>query len=201
MRRERERHTLFANCRCSFLFPPSLLLSRLSFLTEVQMSRDIRCKSNHRRDDIPFPRRNGTMCSRKAAEVAKKGKGMEDVRNLAQKSITCDARGGKERFIRRDNNEMNVGAAAASELSIKGFRRDILPGSRDNKSHRSSFAIGRASAPEAVASFAEIESSGGPQIEMDHLHFLRPTEWLRHASRFVQWRYTAWWNVEYVRVK
>lgn len=68
---------------------------------------------------------------------------------------------------------MNVGAAA-SELSIKGFRR-ILPGSRDNKSRRSSFAIGRArSVPEAAASYAEIESSVGPQIEMDHLHFCIP---------------------------
>lgn len=38
-----------------------------------------------------FHERGGTMCSQKAAEVAKKGRGMEDVRNLAQKSITCDA--------------------------------------------------------------------------------------------------------------
>lgn len=60
---------------------------------------------------------------------------------------------------------MNVGAVA-SELSIKGFRRDS---GRKSRQQKPPFLLSP-----LVASFAEIESSGGPQIEMEHLHFLHP---------------------------
>lgn len=130
---------------------PSFLLSRLSFLTQVQMSRDIRCKSNRRRDDIPFPREAAQCARERRLKSRRREKGDGGCSELGTEiHYVRRARGGKERFIRRDNNKMNVGAAATELLSIKGFRR-ILPGSRDNKSRRSSFAIGRAGAPEAAA--------------------------------------------------
>lgn len=92
-----------ANCCCTpykiLPFPPASV-QPFGFLAQVQMSRwDIRCKSNRRRDDIPFPR-EPAQCARgrrlrprrRGGEgtLRREGKEGKDVRNLAQKSITSD---------------------------------------------------------------------------------------------------------------
>lgn len=95
-------------------FPPR-------FLAQVQMSRgDIRCKSNRRRDDIPFPR-EPAQCARgrrlrprrrrgEGGEGAG-GKGRERMFGTWHRNPLRATRSGKVRFIRRDNNEMNVADA------------------------------------------------------------------------------------------
>lgn len=135
-----------------------------------------------------FHERRHNVLAKGGWSRAKKGRGMEDVRNLAQKSITRCERRERERFIRRDNNEMNVGAAA-SELSIKGFRR-ILAGSRDNKSRRSSFAIGRTKrAGSRRGNWVECRSSNRD----GSFTFLHPAKWLRHTPRVLFG--TCQWNI------
>lgn len=67
------------------------------------------------------------------------------------------------RFIRRDNNEMNVAAASSSRLR-GGFGARIPAGSRGTKAAVLAVAIGR------ELGRTEIESNA--KMEMDHLHFL-----------------------------
>lgn len=119
------------------------------------------------------------MCSRKAVEVAKKGKGGWRMFGTWQREIhyaRC-ARGGKERFIRRDNNEMNVGGADATELlsRLRGFG-GFCPEVATTKAAVLLSPLAARARRKPPPSFAEIESSAasGPQIEMDHLHFCIP---------------------------
>lgn len=136
------------------------------------------------------------MRSRKAAEAAKKGRREDDERSGGGKG--CSELGTEIHYQREAGKWDSLGAIITKwtsltrrlELSIKvsANPRRILAGSRGTKAAVLLSPLARSRdgpRAEVAASVAEIESSVGSRMEMDHLHFLHPADCRRRPARFI----------------
>lgn len=154
---------------------PLASVQPFGFLAQVQMSRwDIRCKSNRRRDDIPFPR-EPAQCAR-GRRLRPRRRGGERTMREGGGGKGCSELGTEIHYQREAGKWDSLGAIITKwtsltrrlELSIKvsANPRRILAGSRGTKAAvlLSPLAWSRdGPRAEVAASAAEIESSAGPE--------------------------------------
>jgi len=117
--------------------------------------------------------RGGTMCSRKTAEVARRREeGWRMFGTWHRNPLRATREAGK-----RDSLDAIItkwtSAPPLPSSRLRGFG-GFCPEVATTKAAVLLSPLAAPSAPEAAASYAEIESSVGPWMEMDHLHFCIP---------------------------